>query len=61
MMKRMIGLMFVSAMLLSVSGCGGSDEASSVVGDSDQSAVQAYDDAIAEAEEEMNADPPTDE
>lgn len=61
MMRSLVGFSCIFAMLLTVAGCGGSSEPSSIVDGVDQSAVDAYDAAIAEEENMMNDEPPEDE
>ena len=48
-------------MLLAVTGCGRSSEPSSIADGVDQSAVDAYDAAIAEEANMMSEEPPEDE
>ena len=61
-MKSVVSLSCMLAMLLVATiGCGGSGEPSSVVDGVDQSAVDAYDAAIAEEENMMTDEPPEDE
>jgi hypothetical protein len=45
----------------SVIGCSGSSETSNMIEDADQSAIEAYDAAIAEEEKLMNDAPPIEE
>ena len=61
-MNRVFGLSVVATMLAaSVIGCSASSETSSMIEDADQSAIEAYDAAIAEEEKLMNEAPPIEE
>lgn len=60
-MKKLFGLsLFVCSLFLAVPGCSGGGEASSMIENADQSAIEAYEAAIAAEEEMMNEDPPED-
>ncbi|MGI9472831.1 MAG: hypothetical protein ACR2NZ_14930 [Rubripirellula sp.] len=61
-MKRVMGLSLMAGMLfIAAAGCGGSSEPTNVMQDANQSAVDAYDAAIAEEENLMNDEPPAEE
>jgi len=61
-MNRVFSLSVVVTMLsASVIGCSGSSETSNMIEDADQSAIEAYDAAIAEEEKLMNDAPPIEE
>ncbi len=55
-MKKLVSCLSVMMVSVSLIGCGGSGEPSSVVDDADQSAVEAYEQALAEEEAAMSAD-----
>jgi len=54
-------LLFLSALVCSITGCGSSNEASSTIEDADQSAIEAYEAALAEEESAMNDAPPAED
>ncbi len=58
-MKRFFGVLYVFAICVSFSGCGGSGDGSSVVDSAQKSAIEEYEAAIAAEEAAMDADAPT--
>ena len=61
-MNRVFSLSVVVTMLAaSMIGCNASSETSNMIEDADQSAIEAYDAAIAEEEKLMNEAPPIEE
>ncbi len=59
-MKKVFALLYACSLCVSFAGCGGQGESQSVVEGADQSAVEAYEAAIAAEEAAMNEDPPED-
>ena len=60
-MKKFFGLLCALSLFLSVPGCGGSGEPSSVMDDAEQTAVQEYEALIEAQAAEMDAAPPSDQ
>ena len=61
-MKKLFGLsLFALSLMLSVPGCGDSGEATNIADNAEQSAIEAYDAAVAEEMAGMEADAPGDE
>jgi hypothetical protein len=55
-MKKFVTCLSVMVVSVGLMGCGGSGEPSSVVDNAEQSAVEAYEQALAEEEAAMSAD-----
>ena len=60
-MKQVMSFACTAMLFVAVGGCGGSGEPSSMIENADQTAIDAYDAAIAEEENMMNDEPPPEE
>ncbi|MBL6726033.1 MAG: hypothetical protein ISQ09_13205 [Rubripirellula sp.] len=59
-MMKIVSLQFLmlSAFVLTLAGCSPAKEASNSISDADQSAIEAYEQALAEEESAMDEAPP---
>ena len=60
-MKKFCGLLCALSLFLSVPGCGGSGEPSSVMESAEQSKIQEYEALVEAQAAEMDASPPSDQ
>ena len=60
-MKKVLSFACMAMLVAAAVGCGGSSEPSNMIESAEQSAIDAYDAAIAEEESMMDDEPPVEE